>query len=521
MESNGSTLSIGAAYLRCSDPRQDKSIEQQREEIERRAQTDGVFIPPENWFVDEGRSGRTAKKRAAFQSLLRAADDQKAAIDAKKKVGHGFQRIQCMYVWAYSRIARNMMDCLKALATLDAAGIDVISLTEPDCGDRSLRSLIQPLLAWLAERYSEDLSGSVKRGMRSQAEKGFWVYGVAPYGYDLVAGRLMQNPAQAEAVSRMWSLYEQGNGDKTTAKFLTELAVPPPESSKVSRRRGHGSWYSKNVADMITNPVYAGRITYAGAVVCEQAHEPIIEPERFDRVQAVRHERARNKVRGNPVTSGARGVVLPFLRCGLCGGKMHVSHGAPGQYHYACAVRTRQQSACGGLNARVDLLDAAIWSFVQEQVLSPQTLLDAARRWCAGFAPEQADEKRPLLEAEIAEAGAARMRVIALVGKGLTSESEAEVTLRHHASVRARAQDQLRLLPKAVKIPEPTLADMEAVRDRVVLAMDTKSVEARRRALQQVVSAVVLHPGRVTVTYRPRLSAEPEVATQGGPAGSW
>ena len=28
---------IGAAYLRCSDPRQDKSIEQQREEIERRA----------------------------------------------------------------------------------------------------------------------------------------------------------------------------------------------------------------------------------------------------------------------------------------------------------------------------------------------------------------------------------------------------------------------------------------------------------------------------------------------------
>lgn len=32
---------IGAAYLRCSDPRQDKSIEQQREEIERRCATEG------------------------------------------------------------------------------------------------------------------------------------------------------------------------------------------------------------------------------------------------------------------------------------------------------------------------------------------------------------------------------------------------------------------------------------------------------------------------------------------------
>ncbi len=39
---------IGAAYLRCSDPRQDKSVEQQREVILQRAAQDGVHIPPEN-----------------------------------------------------------------------------------------------------------------------------------------------------------------------------------------------------------------------------------------------------------------------------------------------------------------------------------------------------------------------------------------------------------------------------------------------------------------------------------------
>ena len=56
---------IGAAYLRCSDPRQDKSIDQQRVEIERRAAVDGVVIPPENWFIDEGISGRSARKRSS------------------------------------------------------------------------------------------------------------------------------------------------------------------------------------------------------------------------------------------------------------------------------------------------------------------------------------------------------------------------------------------------------------------------------------------------------------------------
>jgi len=71
-------------------------------------------------------------------------------------------------VWAFSRIARNMFYCLRALATLDEAGIEVISLTEHDSGDRSMRKLIRPILAWLAERYSEELSSNVQRGMRSQ-----------------------------------------------------------------------------------------------------------------------------------------------------------------------------------------------------------------------------------------------------------------------------------------------------------------------------------------------------------------
>ena len=120
---------IGAAYLRCSDPRQDKSIEQQREEISRRAAADGVTIPDDLWFIDEGISGRSAKKRVAYQSLLRRAEAQR---DAKAKRAVPFQRIDRLYVWAFSRVARNMMDCLRALATLDEADVDVISLTEPD-----------------------------------------------------------------------------------------------------------------------------------------------------------------------------------------------------------------------------------------------------------------------------------------------------------------------------------------------------------------------------------------------------
>ena len=98
---------IGAAYLRCSDPRQDKSIDQQREEILRRAEADGVTIPPGNWFIDEGISGRSTKRRASYLHLIKRAEAQRDAIHAKKK---GAPRVDRLYVWAFSRVARNMFD---------------------------------------------------------------------------------------------------------------------------------------------------------------------------------------------------------------------------------------------------------------------------------------------------------------------------------------------------------------------------------------------------------------------------
>ena len=120
---------IGAAYLRCSDPRPDKRIAQHHEEILRRAEADGVTIPPGNWFIDEGISGRSTKRRASYLHLIKRAEAQRDAIRAKKR---GAQQIDRLYVWAFSRVARNMFDCLRALATLDEADVDVISLTEPD-----------------------------------------------------------------------------------------------------------------------------------------------------------------------------------------------------------------------------------------------------------------------------------------------------------------------------------------------------------------------------------------------------
>ena len=282
---------IGAAYLRCSDPRQDKSIDQQREEITRRAAADGVVIPPQNWFIDEGISGRSTKKRSSYLALIRLAEAQR---DAPKGRNAPASRVDRVYVWAFSRIARNMFDCLRALATLDDADIEVVSLTETDGGDRSMRKLIRPILAWLAERYSEELSRNVQRGLRSQAERGFWVYGNPPYGYDAVpvqGGRRLEvteaTRGEFEVVQRIFREAADGpNGAKRMSQALTRDGIAPPHALGQPRTVAAGTWRPKHIDDILNNPLYLGHVLYQGEIVCRGAHEAAVDDATFERVKA-------------------------------------------------------------------------------------------------------------------------------------------------------------------------------------------------------------------------------------------
>ena len=263
---------IGAAYLRCSDPKQDKSIDQQRVEIERRAARDGVVIPPENWFIDEGISGRSTRKRSAYRRLLRRAEAQQEAM--KRRVLTEQPPIERLYVWAFSRIARNMFDCLRAIATLDDAEIEIVSLTEAEVGDRSMRKLIRPILAWLAERYSEELSQNVQRGMASQAAKGFWAYGTVSFGYEAIkvegGSKLVVTDATREdfeVVKRIFRMADQdGDGARRIAEKLTREGVRPPSDPNHPREVAPGTWRARHVHYILKNPVYCGPRTCEASV---------------------------------------------------------------------------------------------------------------------------------------------------------------------------------------------------------------------------------------------------------------
>jgi len=505
---------IGAAYLRCSDPRQDKSIDQQRVEIERRAAAEGVTIPAANWFIDEGISGRTTKNRSSYKSLIRRAEAQHEAMRGRNR--RPVERIERLYVWAFSRLARNMFDCLRAMATLDEADIEIISLTEQDGSDRSIRKLIRPILAWLAERYSEELSANVVRGMRSQAEKGRWVYGLPPYGYEVQDGRLVVTDAtrpQLEIVRRIYGMADEG-GDGTTriAARLTSEAIPPPTRRDMARSVAPGAWRTKHVATILRNATYCGHLVHDGEIVARDAHEAAIDDETFARVQAKRKLRDRNRKAGkgngaNAVTLSQRGLLTPWLRCGTCGGRICVAAGGAKKrrtYLYYCAARQDNPEACAGISIRVEKLDRVVLDALEQRVLDPDNVENLLRESVARLEAEPADPvagERDRLDALLADLDAKIRRTAHQVVNGIIDEEDAQAMNAPLLEQREQARLSRAALPSAVPLPSAKEIDPAAFRDAVLEAWHDRPLKDRRRALDRVVDEVRLSPGGVHITY--------------------
>ena len=152
-------LKIGAAYVRVSDERQDEySPDSQLKKIREYAAKDGYLIPDEYVFYDDGISGKSAKRRDDFNRMIAVAKDKT----------HPFEVI---YVWKFSRFARNQEEAIVYKNLLRKSGVSVVSVSEP-IPDGHFGPLLERVIEFMDEYYLHNLSGEVVRGMTEKISRG-------------------------------------------------------------------------------------------------------------------------------------------------------------------------------------------------------------------------------------------------------------------------------------------------------------------------------------------------------------
>jgi DNA invertase Pin-like site-specific DNA recombinase len=141
-------MKYAAAYIRVSDDRQDEySPDSQIKLIREYAVRNGYCVPDEYVFYDDGISGRSVKKRKAFNDMIAFA----------KSKEHPFQAI---LVWKFSRFARNQEESIVYKSMLRRIGVSVISISET-IDDSPFAPLIERIIEFMDEYYSTRLSQEV------------------------------------------------------------------------------------------------------------------------------------------------------------------------------------------------------------------------------------------------------------------------------------------------------------------------------------------------------------------------
>ena len=225
-----------AAYCRVSTDKEDQanSFESQqryfRDYIERQPDWELYDV-----YADEGITGTSTKKRAAFNRMIS---------DARLK------RFDLIVTKEVSRFSRNILDTISYTRDLRYLGIGVqfmndgINTLDPDS------ELRLSIMSGMAQEESRKTSSRVKWGQTRRMEQGV-VFGRSMLGYDVKDGKMTLNPEGAEVVRLIFHKYvHERKGTTVIARELREAGY--------LTYGGNTKWKNTVILKILKNEKYCG-----------------------------------------------------------------------------------------------------------------------------------------------------------------------------------------------------------------------------------------------------------------------
>ena len=263
-------------------------------------------------FADRGITGTNTKNRENFNLMIDLALNGGIDIILTKSI---------------SRFARNTVDTLQTVRELKAVGVEVrfekenLHTFDPKC------EMMLTIMSSLAQEESRSISENVRWGKQKSMRDGKVSLAYSRFlGYKKGAdGRPEIVEEEAAIIRKIYDLFLSGKTINEIAAILTSMGVLTPA--------GRTKWSVSTVRSILSNEKYKGEallqktftVDYltkevrknngeVPSVRVRNSHEPIIEPEVFDRVQEILAEstKRRAKVRTKHPFAGR-------LICGDCG----------------------------------------------------------------------------------------------------------------------------------------------------------------------------------------------------------
>ena len=364
------TTPVTALYARLSKDDEQQgpslSIENQKRILETFARDNGFLNC--RFFVDDGWSGANFQ-RPGFMEMMDCVESGE---------------VKCVITKDLSRMGRNYLQVgMFTEITFPKKGVRFIAINDgvdSAQGENDLTPLKNLFNEWMVR----DTSKKIKAVKRAKGMSGKPTTTQPVYGYLMGEDeRFIVDEKAAPVVKQIYDLCLAGNGPSKIARVLTEQGVPTPGTLEYRRtgstRRYHPGyeckWATNTIVHILERKEYLGhlvnfkteKVSYKvkssvenpeeKQVIFENAHEPIIDPDTWERVQELRKQRKR------PNRYDEVGLFSGLLFCADCGSVLYqqrYENKTRKQDCYICGNYKKRTHDCTAHFIRTDLLTAGV-----------------------------------------------------------------------------------------------------------------------------------------------------------------
>lgn len=345
-------------------------------------------------YVDNGFSGMSYE-RPDFQRMM---------TDLRRG------KINCVIVKDISRLGRHFLQTSEFVeCTFPEMGVRLICINDNyDSADPHAdpTSLTMPLKMIMNDYYVKDISKKIRTGIDTKINSGEYIpaSGSIPYGY-------IRNPKEATfdideeaapVVRRIFEMRAEGANYTAIASALNQDGIPSPgklrvlRGEMVSQKNENAIWIRGTVRKILADQVYIGNRVHGKIkrqkigsvkartspeewVIVENAHEPIVSKELFDRVQAVtegaKEKRSTYQKRAD-VGQDYRDLLRNKIFCADCGSYMSSGKGCarpnsplPSRIFYDCnQYRYSNHTCCSSHYIRQESIMFSLINLLDQQI---------------------------------------------------------------------------------------------------------------------------------------------------------
>ncbi len=337
-------------------------------------------------YEDAGKSGKSIEGRMQFRQMM-------------EDVKSGKDNISYVLVFKLSRFGRNAADVLSTLQVMQDFGVNLICVEDGIDSSKDAGKLMISVLSAVAEIERENIRVQTMEGRIQKAREGKWNGGFAPYGYQLVNGKLEINEEEAVAIRTIYDQYVNTDiGSNGISKYLENHGI-----RKIQRQNGKNPLFDAHLVRLILkNPVYCGKIAYGrrktekvhgtrneyhlveqeNFLLVDGLHEAIIPEDVWNAAQAKLIAQAKKYEYVNKGKNERAHLLSGIVKCPICGAGMYgnksIKYKKDGTkykdfFYYGCKHRGMQRGhKCDyRKQIREELLDDAVAEVIVKLVSNP------------------------------------------------------------------------------------------------------------------------------------------------------